>query len=38
VIKETKTTLRVRRLSDVSPGAPPRRPLFGGCFLLSAGA
>jgi hypothetical protein len=33
VIKETQTILRVRRLSDVSPGAPPRRPLFGGCFL-----
>jgi hypothetical protein len=37
VIKETKTTLRVRRLSDVSPGAPPRRPLFGGCFLPVGG-
>lgn len=37
VLLETKTTLRVRRLGDVSPGSPPRRPLFGGCFLPVGG-
>lgn len=37
VILETKTLLRVRRLSDVSPGSPPVRPLFGGSFLPVGG-
>lgn len=37
VILETKTLLRVRKLSDISPGSPPRRPLFGGCFLPVGG-
>jgi hypothetical protein len=37
VIYETKTLLKVRLLSDLYPGNPPRRPLDGACFLPVGG-
>jgi hypothetical protein len=37
VIYETKTLLKVRLLSDLYPGNPPRRPLDGASFLPVGG-
>src|SRR3989304_3601407 len=33
IIEETQTLLKARRLSDIYPAQPPRRPLSGGSFL-----
>jgi len=32
VIKETNSLVRARLLSDINPGIPPRRPIFGESF------
>ncbi len=37
VIKETKTLLKAKRLTDAYPANPPRRPLAGGSFLPVSG-